>query len=181
MLQATSEALRMLERGLRGYAFVEKGPCHLLLSDGEAVKVFAVGTDIAPRFECFSLAMEADEMPSGSVIDFVTPMGGRAMGVLLREEYIEPNAEEDAVGRLGQRPWMTQSAVKPGNVPLQAWASCLVAYGLLVEGVQERLAITAGWFPYDVEVTTDEALIAELLSESEVLPVEQYLQKYHAS
>ena len=156
MLQATSEVLRMPQRGLRGYALVGKGPCHLLLSDGAAVRAFVVGTDIAPRFECFSLAMEADEMPSGPVTAFVTPTGCLAMSVLLREEYIEPTAEEDVIGLLGQRPWMAQSAAKPGNVPLRAWASCLVAYGLLIEGANECLAVTAGWFPYDVEVTTDE-------------------------
>ena len=86
MLQVTPDVLRMPQRGLRGYAQPGKGPCHLLLSDGASVTVFVVGTDIAPRFECFALAMEPDEMPSGPVTAFVTPTGHPAMSILLREE-----------------------------------------------------------------------------------------------
>ena len=81
---------------------------------------------------------------------------------------------------LGQRPGMTHSAAKPGCVPLHAWASCLVAYGLLFEGANGRLAITADWFPYHIEATTDESQIAELLSESDALSVAEYLQRYHS-
>jgi hypothetical protein len=152
-----------------------------LLSDGAFVSVFAVGTDVAPRFECFSLAVETRETFLGPVTAFATPRDGTAMSVLLREEYTEPAPANDSLGVVGQGPGTMQRAAKPGQILEHALACCLVAYGLLIEGGGERLAINAGWSPFEVESTTDEDQINELLSESEAVSVAQYLERYHAS
>ena len=125
--------------------------------------------------------METSERFLGPVTAFVTPKGGTSMLVLLREEYTEPAAANDSLGFVGQRPGTMQTAAKPGHIPEHAVASCLVAHGLLIEGGRERLAVSAGWFPFETEVTTDKDRITELLSESEALPVARYLQLYGSS
>src|SRR5258706_14367617 len=141
-LRATSETLRLLERGLTGYALADYCPCHLLLSDGSSVKVSVVGMDVAPRFECFSLALDVDRAPTESVTAFTTPRDATAISILLREEYIEPFTG-DPSDLVGQGNPTHQTAAKPGHVPKRALASCLVAHGLLIEGAKSRLAVVA--------------------------------------
>lgn len=176
MLKCTSGTLRMLERGLTGYTLPSNGPCYLLLSDGSSVRVSVVGVDVAPRFECFALAMDADQAPTGPMTAFATPKGGTATSVLLREEYIEPFTG-DPSDPVGQPPATTQDAAKPGHAP-KCLASCLVAYGLLIEGAKGRLVVAADWFPYKIEATTDEARIAILLSDSEPVSIARYVHQY---
>jgi hypothetical protein len=176
MLRATLQTLRLLERGLTGYVLADNGPCHLLLSDGRSVKVSVVGTDVAWKFECFSLALDVDKTPTESVTAFATPRDGTAISILLREEYIEPFTG-DASGLVGQNP-MTQTAAKPGHVPKHALVSCLVAYGLLIEGARNRLVVVADWFPFKIEATTDDARIATHLEESEPVSIARYAELY---
>jgi hypothetical protein len=176
MLRATLETLRLLERGLTGYALTDNGPCHLFLFDGSSVKVSVVGTDVAPKFECFSLALDVAKAPAESVTAFATPKDGTAISILFREEYIE-TFTGDSSHLVGQHP-MTQTAAKPGHVPKDALASCLVAYGLLIEGAKSRLAIVAGWLPFKIEATTDEARIAAHLAESEAVSIARYAELY---
>jgi hypothetical protein len=177
--------LLALARGLTGYALANNGPyhnspCHLLLSDGSSVKVSVVGVDIAPRFECFSLAVDPDEAPPGSITAFATPKGCTTAFILIREEYIEPFTG-DPSELLGQLPAMEQKAAKVGHVPKHALASCLVAYGLLVEGIKGRLVVAADWFPFNIEATTDEVRITALLKESELVSIAHYIQQYGLS
>jgi hypothetical protein len=179
LLRTTLETLRLLERGLTAYLLIDNGPCHLLLPDGISVKVSVAGTDIAPKFECFSLVLDVDKTPTESVTAFATPKDATAVSVLLREEYVAPFTG-DPSHLVGQRP-ITHAAAKPGHVPRDALASCLVAYGLLIEGARSRLAVVADWFPFKIEATTDETRIAAYLGESEAVSIARYAELYGCS
>ena len=65
---------------------------------------------------------------------------------------------------------------KPGHVPQNALAACIVAYGLLIEGANHRLAIAANWFPYKLDATTDETRIGTYLSDSEAVSIASYVE-----
>jgi hypothetical protein len=54
----------------------------------------------------------------------------------------------------------------------------VVAFGLLIEGDEERLAVAADQFPYKLEVTTDETRIAVLSTESELVSVARYIRQF---
>lgn len=179
MLRTTLETLRTIERRLTSYTLSRDGPCYLILSDDSSVRVSAVGTDVAPRFECFSLALDADKSPTGPVTAFAIPKDGAAISILLREEYIEPFIG-DPSDVVGQHP-TTQTAARPGHVPERAFASCLVAYGILIEGAKCRLAVVADWFPFKIEATTDEARITAHLGKSEAVSIARYIQLYGLS
>jgi hypothetical protein len=140
----------MLDRGLTGYcAPTNNRPCHLLLSEDESLRVSVVATDVARRFECFSLALEIDKAPQGSATAFVTRKDDNATFVLIREEYTEPfTGDPSSLGLIGQPPTTAQQAARPGHVPAHALESCVVAFGLLIEGDEERLVVAAGWSPY---------------------------------
>jgi hypothetical protein len=138
------------------------------------VEVSVVGNDIAPKFECFSLALSVQTPPGGPVTAFATRSGDAPFYVLLREEYVEPFVG-DATNLHGQ-PHSAQSAAKPGHVPGHASASCLVAYGMLIQGLEGRLAIVADWFPFRIGVTSDEAEISGHLAVSDVIPLARYVQ-----
>lgn len=175
--------LPILEQGLIGYVFPSDGhfPCHLLGCDGRSVEVTVVGTDVAPRFECFSLALSVEKPPVGQVIAFATRSGAIPVCVLLREEYIEPFTGDASKLQLRGQPSNVQSASKPGEVPSHALASCLVAYGLLIEGLEGRLAVVADWFPFRISVTRDETEISAHLAVSDVVPLARYAEAYGVS
>jgi hypothetical protein len=175
--KTTSEVLRSLRHGLQGYILSKFGPCHLVLLDGHGVKISVVDTIVAPRFECFSLAVEADSEGIKSTVPFASPTGETEAFALIREEYVEPY-NEDTEGLVGSPPRTIQRAAIPGRVPSHALASCQVAYGLLIEGTSCRLMVAADWFPFKIEATIDEDRISEFLRDSEAIPVERYIQQY---
>jgi hypothetical protein len=168
----------MLECGVMGYCSpADDRPCHLLLSNNSFLKVSVFGTDVGPRFECFSLALDIARAPKEPVRAFKGRRSGTAASVLLREEYTEPFTG-DSSGLVGTPPTMTQTAIKPGHVPEQALASCVVAYGLLIAGDTERLIVAADWSPYKLDVTTDEVNISALLAESEIVSIADYVHRF---
>ena len=173
LLKAKLEPLRALEQGIVGYAQKEHGPCRLILAGGTSVIVFVMGTDVGWRFECFSLAVEFDSPPELPLTSFAIPKENIAVSILVREEYSEPYIG-DRSQMLGTGPTMVQKAAKPGQVPSHASNSCLVAYGLLMSGPERQLAIVADWFPYNIEVATDESAIAAHLEVSDAMSIDRY-------
>lgn len=176
-LRTTAETLRMLERGLKGYALVNDSPCYLLLSDGNTLKVSVSRADIPRGSSASPLLWYESEAPEGTRIPFVARRGGTATSVLLREEYIEPFTG-DPTGLVGQPPTNVQKAAKPGQVPGQALESCVVAYGLLIRANNQRLVVAADWFPYELDVTLEEARIGAHLAVSEIVPLTQYVRQF---
>ncbi len=175
-LKTSLTTLKMLERGLTGYSCQDYRPCDLLLSDGKALRVSVVETYVAWKFECFSLALDIAAPATGPAIPFVTLGADTVTSILVREEYIEPyNGDRSSL--VGQDP-NVQQAVKPGHVPLSATMSCLVAYGIMIEGAESRLVVAADWSPFNIVATTDEIRISAFLSESEVMPIPHYIEKY---
>jgi hypothetical protein len=177
LLKASPEPLRALEQGLVGYAHKDKGPCRFLLADGTSVVVSVVGTDVGFRFECFSLAVEFGAAPNGPAVQLPVEKGSVTVSILLCEDYVEPFTG-DRSQLVGTGPTYVQYSVKPGQVPDRAVNSCLVAYGLLVEGPHTRLAVVADPFPYNIDVITDQTRIATCLAESEVMTIDLYYARY---
>jgi hypothetical protein len=177
LMKAKLEPLRALEQGIVGYVQKEHGPCRLILDDGSVVVVFVTGTNVGWRFECFSLAVEFDSPPDSPVISFAILKENITVSILIREDYHEPHVG-DRSQMLGTGPAMVHRAAKPGQVPQHALNSCLVAYGLLISGAERRLAIVADWFPYNIEVTTDESVIETHLDVSDALSVDRYSALY---
>jgi RIO-like serine/threonine protein kinase len=50
--------------------------------------------------------------------------------------------------------------------------------GLMIQEPKNRLVVAADWSPFNIVVTTDEAMISDFLSESEVMEIPRYIQKY---
>jgi hypothetical protein len=174
-LKTEPETLRKLNAGLAGY-IANDDSCHLFLADGVTVRIAAYGNSPTEDLECFSLALETLKVAPPSVAGFQAWEGKGAISVLLREEYLRP-LTGDRTGVVGSNP-KSQVAVRPGNVPKSALASCLVAFGLLVEGDEERLVIAADWFPLKIDTTTDEARIVAYLAESEAVPIDRYIEQH---
>jgi hypothetical protein len=176
-LKSTLSTVALLEGGLVGYVCHNNGPCHLVLSDCRSIRVSVIGTDIAWRFECFSLALDVDASPTESITPFVTPEGATVISILVREEFVEPYTGDRSL-MVGQGPTLVQQARKPGQVPANATASCIVAYGMLLEGIGGRLLVAADWFPFNIIATTEEPRISEFLGESEAMPLLHYIHRY---
>jgi len=174
-LRVTAATLLSLERDLIGFAHTGDGECYFILSGDRAVRVTIVETDVAPKFECFSLALEMLGMPTGPMSPFLLP-SVKNVSVLLREEYVEPS-DDDHPGLVGAKPRFNQTGAKPGHVPKTAIESCLVAYGLLIEGGSDLL-IAADWFPYNIEVTTDSERITALVDDSDRMSISRYIQQH---
>jgi hypothetical protein len=175
IFEATLESLRKLEIGVAGYV-AEKQKCFLVLASGSAIRISAVATDVTQRFECFSLALDIVESALRPMVEYLSFPVPAAVSVLMREEYVTPYAG-DEFAYVGSNP-TSQRAVRPGQVPTNAIASCLVAFGLLVKGHGSRLVVAADWFPFDVETTTDEVRVAAHLVESEEISIERYIELY---
>jgi len=189
--------LSRIEDGVQGYALTQRGRrLWLFPVEGDAIKIEAFGTDIAPKFECFALALDAMPAevawwPWRRVRTLRTAQGRECVdasrrcafrkgaydaAVLTREEYIQP-FEGDASGLVGRNP-VGQSAAKPGRAPLEASGKCRVEYGILLRSQSEVLAVCADWFPLRLDVATDLVQVSELLAESEAAPLQRYLDAY---
>jgi len=163
--------------GVLGFTLDKFGACHLVLSSGSSLRVSVVDTAVAPRFECFSLALEMDVTEIKPSMPFASPASDAGAFILVREEYIEPYTG-DTEGLVGGAPRTIQRAARPGHVPVGALMSCQVAYGLLIEGIDGRLVVAADWFPFKIEATTDEEHISSLLRESEPVQIEHYIERF---
>jgi hypothetical protein len=175
-LKTTSTVLRSLRGGIEGFTRSGFGSCRLALSTGRAVEISAVETLVAPRFECFSLAMQPDAMTVNVTVPFKSSADAEA-SILIREEYVEAY-DGDATRLVGSAPRTIQKATVPGHVPAHALMSCQTAYGLLIEGAGGRLLVAADWAPFNVVVTTDEDQISKLLAESEMVSSRDYIERY---
>lgn len=152
------------------------GPCSLLLPNDTSLEVSVVGKDIAPKFECFSLALEIAEpaRPSAFLPFEIAPPA--VVSVLLREEYTEPFTG-DPSGLVGQNP-INQTATLPGLVPEHAFDRCLVAYGISIEGEKHALAIVADWQPFTIEIAPLRERVSDLMALSEVVPIADYVSRF---
>jgi len=176
LLRTSPKTLQALAGGVLGYAYLPFGPCSLLLPDDTSLEVSGVGKDIAPKFECFSLALEITEPARRSAFLPFEITRPAVVSVLLREEYTEPFTG-DPSGLVGQNP-ITQTAAPPGFVPEHAFESCLVAYGVVIEGAKHCLAVVADWAPYKIEVVTHQEWVSDLMTLSEVVPVADYVRRF---
>lgn len=176
LLRAEVDVLRALDAGVQAYSIGRKGfPRNLVLRDGRLVEVSVVATDVAPKFECFSLSLSFADLERLPTIQ----CEGLAMSVLLREEYVKPfDGNPQDYGYVGSGPGYTQAAAKPGKAPSSALATCLVAYGLLFVGGAGRLVVAVDWFPFNIDMTTDEERIAEYLGESDIYALAEYLDRF---
>ncbi|HWA51389.1 MAG TPA: hypothetical protein VG742_24175, partial [Dongiaceae bacterium] len=135
-----------------------------------------VDTQVAPRFECFSLKIE----PEDAAIDVACSLPSLVdpeVSVLIREEYIEPYSG-DATGLVGGPPRTIQQATVPGRTPVGALMSCRVAFGVLWKSIGGKLVAAADWAPFNVRVTADKDEISTILGQSEIVPVDTYVQRY---
>jgi hypothetical protein len=160
-----------LDAGIVGYTAFPKGPVFLRRFDGREIAVGVVGEELAPYFEVFALTLGAREpgIADQGVDIRLWPFNRWLTYVLIRTEFtVPPDGEQETFGEAV----CVQSASRSTDVPKNVIDQAAVEVGLLFVGANEsRLLVAADWFPYDLLVTQDPAVIDDFLQVCDASPV----------
>ena len=115
------------------------------------------------------------ELPKPSSEFQPWPFASWRVEVLRRAEYIIENVNPGPT--FGNNPNMLV-AIRPGQVPPEASATCEVAVALLfTESNGKRLLVGVDWMPYNMIITEDGSEIDEYLRPCERVPLKDYASR----
>ena len=172
-LRADAKSLTAIGDGISHYSGGDQWRACQLRSGDHLIEVGVHSLDVAPLFEVFALDLRIAPLGDTEFDGWSKwPLASWTIGVLTREEFVKPG--DPATPRPGQLGY-DQTAERPGLVPDEAVASCIVDVGLLFTGERgQRVIVAADWFPYNVLITDEPAKVEAFLASCLTFPVSDY-------